>query len=53
MAGKLPAGGEEPGVRPLESGAAASDATPNLDVIEIAGATRPVSSRRTFKLPSM
>ncbi len=41
MAGKLPAGGEEPGVRPLESGAArCPDATHNLDVIEIAGAIK-------------
>ena len=40
MAAKLPAGGEEPGVRPLESGAVGSDSSSTLDVIEIAGAIK-------------
>src|ERR1051325_11227869 len=40
MAGKLSAGGDELGVRPLQSGAAASDSTHSLDVIEISGAIK-------------
>jgi len=33
MAAKLPAGGDKPGVRPLEGAAAAPDSTASMDVI--------------------
>ena len=40
MAAKLPAEGDRPGVRPLDSVTPDTDPTAHLDVIEIAGAIK-------------